>query len=134
MKDADAQLVGARGAAIKSAEAKAQDYAKLAGFRGVELVSISEGSFGGGPQPPMPYARGLMAAEAKATPVEPGQVANTLTLNFQYRLVREFQRGVGANRPLFPFVSSEFVNTCRTDLLLCDSIPHSHNEFWDGRI
>ena len=88
MKDADAQLVGARGAAIKSAEAKAQDYAKLAGFRGVELVSISEGSFGGGPQPPMPYARGLMAAEAKATPVEPGQVANTLTLNFQYRLVR----------------------------------------------
>ena len=88
MKDADAQLVGARGAAIKSAEAKAQDYAKLAGFRGVELVSISEGSFGGGPQPPMPYARGLMAAESKATPVEPGQVANTLTLNFQYRLVR----------------------------------------------
>src|SRR3546814_3358758 len=50
MKDADAQLVGARGAAIKSAEAKAQDYAKLAGFRGVELVAISEGSFGGGPQ------------------------------------------------------------------------------------
>ena len=30
----------------------------------------------------------LMAAEAKATPVEPGQVANTLTLNFQYRLVK----------------------------------------------
>src|SRR3546814_20937863 len=87
--------------------AKAQDYAKLAGFRGVELVSISEGSFGGGPQPPMPYARGLMAAEAKATPVEPGQVANTLTLNFQYRLARSFPRGVGAKRPLFPFVSSE---------------------------
>ena len=87
MKDADAQLVGARGAAIKAAEAKAQDYAKLAGFRGVELVSIGEGSFSG-PQPPMPSARGMMAAEAKATPVEPGQVANTLTLNFQYRLVR----------------------------------------------
>src|SRR3546814_8802228 len=69
--------------------AKAQDYAKLAGFRGVELVSISEGSFGGGPQPPMPYARGMVAAEAKATPVEPGQVANTLTLNFQYRRSEE---------------------------------------------
>jgi hypothetical protein len=29
-----------------------------------------------------------MDAAAKATPVEPGQVGNTLTLNFQYRLVR----------------------------------------------
>lgn len=88
MKDADAQLVGARGKAIKAAEAKAADYARLAGYRGAELVSISEGgSFG--PQPPMPYARGAMVAqEAKATPVEPGQVSNTLTLSFQYRLVR----------------------------------------------
>jgi uncharacterized protein YggE len=88
MKDPDAQLVGARGSAIKAAEAKAQDYARLAGFRGVELVSISEGgSFG--PQPPMPMVRMAMdAGSAKATPVEPGRVANTLTLNFQYRLVK----------------------------------------------
>ncbi|WOF42804.1 SIMPL domain-containing protein [Sphingopyxis indica] len=87
MKDPDAMLVGARGAAIKAAEAKAQDYAKLAGYRGVELVSIGEGSFGG-PQPPMPMVRMEMAADAKSTPVEPGQVGNTLTLSFQYRLVR----------------------------------------------
>ncbi|WP_156420500.1 MULTISPECIES: SIMPL domain-containing protein [unclassified Sphingopyxis] len=89
MKDADAQLVGARGAAIKEAEAKAADYARLAGFRGAELVSISEGSFGG-PMPPMPMVR-LQAMDAganKATPVEPGQVSNTLTLSFQYRLVK----------------------------------------------
>ena len=89
MKDPDAQLAGARGAAIKAAEAKAADYARLAGYRAAELVSISEGGFAG-PQPPMPYAqRGMVAMEtAKATPVEPGQVANTLTLSFQYRLVR----------------------------------------------
>lgn len=87
MKDPDAMLIGARGAAIKAAEAKAQDYAKLAGYRGVELVSIGEGSFGG-PQPPMPMVRMEMAADAKSTPVEPGQVGNTLTLSFQYRLVR----------------------------------------------
>jgi uncharacterized protein YggE len=86
MKDPDAMLVGARGAAIKAADAKAQDYAKLAGFRTAELVAIGEGSFAG-PQPPMPRVQ-MMAAEAKATPVEPGQVGNTLTLNFQYRLVR----------------------------------------------
>ena len=88
MKDPDAQLVGARGSAIKAAEAKAADYARLAGYRGAELVSISEGSFGG-PQPPMPMVRlQAMDAAGKATPVEPGQVANTLTLSFQYRLVR----------------------------------------------
>lgn len=88
MKDPDAVLVGARGSAIKAAEAKAADYAKLAGFRGAELVSISEGgSFG--PNPPMPMVRmQAMDGAAKATPVEPGQVGNTLTLNFQYRLVR----------------------------------------------
>jgi len=87
LKDADAQLVGARGAAIKAADAKAADYARLAGYRGAELVSISEGGFAG-PQPPMPMVRLEMAADAKATPVEPGRVSNTLTLNFQYRLVR----------------------------------------------
>lgn len=87
MKDPEAQLAGARGAAIKEAEAKAADYAKLAGYRGAELVSISEGGGFGGPQPPMPMVR-LQAMDAKATPVEPGQVANTLTLSFQYRLVR----------------------------------------------
>lgn len=88
MKDADAQLVGARGAAIKEAEAKAQDYARLAGFRGVELVSISEGGSFASPPPPMPPMVRLQAMDAKATPVEPGQVSNTLTLSFQYRLVR----------------------------------------------
>jgi uncharacterized protein YggE len=87
MKDPDAQLVGARGAAIKAAEAKAADYARLAGYRGAELVSISEGGFAG-PQPPMPYVRMEMAADAKSTPIEPGRVSNTLTLNVQYRLVR----------------------------------------------
>lgn len=88
MKDADAMLVGARGAAIKAAEVKAADYARLAGFRSAELVSVSEGG-GFGPQPVMPQARGMVAMEAaKATPVEPGQVANSLTLSFQYRLVR----------------------------------------------
>ena len=87
MKDSDAVLAGARGEAIKAAEAKAADYARLAGFRGAELVSISEGGFSG-PQPPVPMARMEMAADAKSTPVEPGRVSNSLTLNFQYRLVR----------------------------------------------
>lgn len=88
MKDADAQLVGARGTAIKEAEAKAADYARLAGFRSAELVSISEGGSYASPPPPAPPMVRLQAMDAKATPVEPGQVSNTLTLSFQYRLVR----------------------------------------------
>ena len=73
---------------IKAAQAKAADYARLAGFRGAELVSISEGS-SFGPNPPMPMVRlQAMDAAGKATPVEPGRVSNTLTLNFQYQLVR----------------------------------------------
>ncbi len=88
MEDPDAMLVGARGAAIKAAEAKAQDYARLAGFSGAVLVSISEGSFASPPMP-MPKMARAYAAEADAsTPVEPGQVGNSLTLNFQYRLVK----------------------------------------------
>lgn len=88
LSDPDAKLAGIRGAAIKAAEAKAADYARLAGFRGAELVSISEGGGFSGPQPPMPMARMEMGGDAKSTPIEPGQVGNSLTLSFQYRLLR----------------------------------------------
>lgn len=88
VKDADAKLVAARGKAIAAAKAKAEDYARLTGYRAVELVSISEGR-SSGPQPYMPAPR-LMAADAemKSTPVEPGQISNMLTLNLSYRFIR----------------------------------------------
>jgi uncharacterized protein len=88
MKDADAMLVPARKAVFAEAAMKAADYAKLAGFRAAELVSVTEGAAFQGPQP-MPFAMDARAESAvgKAV-VEPGQVRNTLTLNFQYRLVR----------------------------------------------
>lgn len=88
MKDPDAQLVGARATAIKAAEAKAQDYAKIAGFRTAELISIAEGGGFAGPVPMVRVQSMAMDAGAKAAPVEPGQVGNTLTLSFQYRLVK----------------------------------------------
>lgn len=88
VKDSEAKLATARGAAIQKANAKAQDYARLAGFRSVELISISEGGYSG-PQPVM-LERAMMASDAapKATPVEPGRVSNTLNLNVSYRLIR----------------------------------------------
>lgn len=87
MKDADAMLVPARKAAFEEANAKAADYAHLAGYRGAELLSVSEG---GGMQGPLPiaYAAESRVASAPKAVIEPGQVGNTLTLSFQYRLVR----------------------------------------------
>lgn len=88
VKDADAMLVPARKAAFDEAAAKAADYARLAGYRGAELVSVSEGGGMQGPRP-MPYAMDArMESTAAKAVIEPGQVANSLTLSFQYRLVR----------------------------------------------
>lgn len=89
VKDSEALLVGARGKAIAKAKAKAEDYARLAGYRSVELVSISEGS-ASAPRPMMEMQMAPVAADArmKSTPVEPGQVSNSLSLNVTYRLVK----------------------------------------------
>lgn len=88
VKDADAMLVPARKAAFDEANAKAADYARLAGYRGVELVSVSEGGGFQGPRPPIAYAMDARSASAGKAVIEPGQVSNTLTLSFQFRLVR----------------------------------------------
>lgn len=88
MKDADAMLVHARKAAFDEANAKAADYARLAGYRTAELVSVTEGAAVQGPRP-MPFAMDARVQNtAGKAVVEPGQVANTLTLSFQYKLVR----------------------------------------------
>lgn len=88
MADPDALLAGARAAAMKKAEAKAMDYARIAGYRSVQLIMVSEDSGHASPVP-MPVVQ-MMAADAatKSAPVEPGQVGNTLTLSVQYRMVR----------------------------------------------
>ena len=89
VKDSEALLVGARGKAIAKAKAKAEDYARLTGYRSVELVSISEGGYSA-PRPMIETAMAPVAADArvKSTPVEPGQVSNSLNLNVTYRLVK----------------------------------------------
>lgn len=87
VKDSEAKLASVRGKAIESANAKAQDYARLAGYRSVELISISEGGYGGA-QPVMIERAMAADASAKATPIEPGRVSNVLNLNISYRLIR----------------------------------------------
>jgi uncharacterized protein YggE len=89
MSNPDALMDGARAAVMAKANARAADYAKLAGFREARLVSLTEG--GGwlpSPQPMPMMAMADMGGARMAAPIQPGEVANTLTVQVQYRLVR----------------------------------------------
>lgn len=87
LEDPDAALETARETALRRATERAARYARAAGYRSARLVQLSEGNAFVAP-PPMPMYR--MAAETAdaATPVAPGQVSNSVTLNVQYRLER----------------------------------------------
>lgn len=74
----DEALDEARQKAVASAQARAEMYAKTLGMKVRRIVSISEG---GGFNPPIPMARGMVAmkAESADTSVSPGE--NTLSVN-----------------------------------------------------
>ena len=76
----------ARKAALDKAKSQAEDLAKWAGYSGVRLLQVSELI---NPGPPQPYAeRAMMAADAKATPVEPGLVGTSVTITVSYEMTR----------------------------------------------
>lgn len=77
----------ARKAALDKAKSQAEDYAKWAGYSGVRLLQVSELLNPGRPIPMMEQ-RMAMAADAKATPVEPGLVGTSVTVNVTYELTR----------------------------------------------
>lgn len=76
----------ARKAALDKAKSQAEGYAKWAGYSGVRLLQISELVNPG--RPIMMDAPRMMAMEAKATPVEPGLVGTSVTVNVTYELTR----------------------------------------------
>lgn len=85
----DAMMDGARAAVMTKANARAADYARLAGFREARLVSLSEGgAWMPSPQPMPMMAMADMGGAKMAAPIQPGQVGNTLTVQVQYRLVK----------------------------------------------
>lgn len=85
----DALLDGARAKVMAKANAKAADYARLAGYREARLVTLTEGGAWMPPPQPVPMMAMAEAANAKfAAPVQAGEVGNTLTVQVQYRLVR----------------------------------------------
>lgn len=85
INDPAPMLAQARGQAIRSARAQADYYAQATGYRSARLISIAESSSGG--NPPMPMLQSArFKADAAPTPVEPGQVASSVTLTVQYAL------------------------------------------------
>jgi uncharacterized protein YggE len=87
VKDPEAQTASVRGKVMAEGKAKAEDYARLAGYRTAELVSLSEGG-GYAPSPRVMMAKMEAVAADASTPVEPGRVGHSLSLSFTYRLVK----------------------------------------------
>ncbi len=84
----DAVLETARENALRRAGERAARYARAAGYSHARLVSLTEGQGMIMPQP-MPMMRmEVMDAVAAPTPVQPGQVSNSVTLSVHYRLER----------------------------------------------
>jgi len=86
MDNADEALDEARIAAMAKARARAGLYARAAGLKVVRILSISE-SGGYSPQPPVMYARAMIAdAGGAPTPVAAGEVAMTANVTVLFEL------------------------------------------------
>ena len=83
----DAALDEARVAALAKARARADLYAKAAGMSIRRIAAISEASAMAPPPYPMPVARmESMAAKDASTPIAPGEVEASITLNVTFEL------------------------------------------------
>ncbi len=76
----------ARTQAMRTAEQRATDYARMAGYSGVRLLEVSEGQ----PQfyGPVPVAAAARDVAQAATPVVPGQVQSGVTITVKYEMTR----------------------------------------------
>ena len=84
---ADAALDSARAQAVATGRTRADLYAKAAGLRVRRLVSISEGgAVEPGPRPMVMMARADKIGAAPPTPVAPGEVELSITVQMVYEL------------------------------------------------
>ncbi|HPU15288.1 MAG TPA: SIMPL domain-containing protein [Polymorphobacter sp.] len=84
---ADAALDSARTQAVATGRSRAELYAKAAGLRIRRLVSISEGgAVEPGPRPMVMMARADKMSAAPPTPVAPGEVELSITVQMVYEL------------------------------------------------
>jgi uncharacterized protein len=86
VEDSEAALDEARLAAVKTAQAGAELYAKAAGLRVRRILTLSESSgFEPGPRPMLMKAMAMDSAPAP-TPVAPGEVSLSISLTVVYEL------------------------------------------------
>lgn len=78
----------ARKRAVARAEAQAREYAAMLGYDGVKVLAINESIGGNGPMPEMAKARGMLAVQADAAPVQPGMVQAGVSVAITYELVK----------------------------------------------
>ena len=85
--DDTAAQAQARQAAMQKAQAQAQDYARWAGYSGVRLLQVSENV---GPSRPVPFASDeiMVTGSRIKTPVQPGLVGTSVTINVTYEMTR----------------------------------------------
>lgn len=87
LDDDTAPRAQARKAAFDKARARAEEYARWAGYSGVRLLQVSEAV---DPGRPIPYAAPeIMVTAAKVdTPVAPGLVGTMVTVSITYEMTR----------------------------------------------
>ncbi|MXO59490.1 DUF541 domain-containing protein [Altererythrobacter salegens] len=88
LADDSAQRAQARKAAFDHAKAQATQYAVWSGYTGVQLLEVDESVSQTAPPPPFPPTVRMQAAEAKATPVEPGLVTTQANLTVKFEMTR----------------------------------------------
>ncbi|WP_240956839.1 SIMPL domain-containing protein [Pseudopontixanthobacter vadosimaris] len=78
----------ARQAAMRKAQAQAQDYARWAGYSGVRLLQVGENVRSGPPMPMASPAIMVTGSRRERTPVQPGLVGTSVTINVTYEMTR----------------------------------------------
>jgi uncharacterized protein YggE len=87
LKNARGLEDAARLAAVKALKAKADLYASATGYRGVRLLSLSEGGGSPEPRPLAMMSMAKMGADAGSTPVSGGELTVRIEVNGDYALV-----------------------------------------------
>ena len=86
LEDDEAAKAAARAAAVRRAQAQAEEYAQLFGYSGVSVLAISESIQGRSPGP-QPQMRALAAAADESTPVQPGEVSTGVNVTIKFEMV-----------------------------------------------
>jgi len=89
IEDDEAAKETARASAVERARARADAYAKLYGYGGVRILSISEALRGNTPRPEAMMRSMASDAVAESAPVQPGMVSTGVSISVKYEMINE---------------------------------------------